>query len=353
MKSVVSGKLSGIKHKMGGSLVYNIVRVILIAHIVATSYWPTAYISIFQHLATRIVIALLVVALLFWDVIAGALLAILLVLSIQDAKSRNLISTTTTQPNKLMSSPGLLSVQSHIHPSDGILGDLSKLINWPELKKDAEFLKEHAPEIKRELVAAGVYGQQQVPQITASDERVGAYMQQIGELGISQQIRAGQGVQVIDGVPSIKVNMEQRSAIPIGFLGISNKEGLATNMPSESLPTGSAPTVPLGTGSAPTVPLGTGSAPTVPLGTGSAPTVPLGTEYDHPANKTMSENLRLQATGFITDKNLLDVQINSITGLDGSQPPCFVASQSGIWNAQGFGSIARAVDNEDCPHSFV
>jgi len=67
----------------------------------------------------------------------------------------------------------------------------------------------------------------------------------------------------------------------------------------------------------------------------------------------MSENLRLQATGFITDKNLLDVQINSITGLDGSQPPCFVASQSGIWNAQGFGSIARAVDNEDCPHSFV
>jgi len=195
---------------------------------------------------------------------------------------------------------------------------LSKLLSWPELKADMQFLKEHAPELKRELVAAGVYGQQQIPRITASGERIGAYMDQIGELGISAQMRAGQGVQMVDGIPSIKVNMEQHSSAPVRFLGLG-KEGLSTNMPIQT----------------------------------TIPTVNLGVEYDHPANKTISENLKIQATGFITDQNLLDAQINSITGQDGSQPPCFVASQSGIWNAQGFGSIARAVDNEDCPHSFV
>jgi hypothetical protein len=185
------------------------------------------------------------------------------------------------------------------------------------------------------LVPQSVYGQPQAPQMTASNEKVGAYMDQIGELGISKQILAGQGVQIIDGVPSVKVNMDQTgpSLIPAS--------------------TSETPTMEL-------IPLGLGkegyqmnTAPTVNLGTGSGPTMNLGTEYDHPANKTISENLRAQSTGFITDKNLLDAQINSITGLDGSQPPCFVASQSGIWNAQGFGSIARAVDNEDCPHSFV
>lgn len=282
MKSVSSLKAS-IKENLSDSTAHYVVRVLLIVHILATAYLPTEYINLYQHLATRIVVALLVVALLFWDVIAGALLAILLVLTIQEAKSRQ------------VGTSAVVLAQAAPRRLDG------------------------ARTAGPELVAGSVYGQQQQP-LGSENDRVGAYMSQIGELGISTQIRAGQGVRVVDGVPSVKSNMDQLSQTPSGFLGLG-KEGMA--------------------------------APTVNLGTGSVPTVNLGTEYDHPANKTISENLKVQASGFITDKNLVDAQINSVSGLDGAQPPCFVASESGIWNAQGFGSIARAVDNEDCPHSFV
>lgn len=309
--------MSGVKQKMTGTVVHNVVRVILIAHIIATSYWPTEYIKIFQHLATRIIVAVLVVALLFWDVVAGALLAILLVLTIQEAKSRSVVSAVLSQSGIAASTASSAQVSAKVQSQSW----LSKLTHLPELQKDLQFLKDNAPEIKRELVAAGVYGQQQIPQITESGERIGAYMDQIGELGISKQIQAGHGVTVVDGVPSVKVNMGQLSQHVTGFLG--NKEGLATNLPLDS------------------------------QATNTTPTVNLGMEYDHPANKTMSENLKIQSTGFITDKNLLDAQFNGVTGSDGSQPPCAVASASGIWNAQGFGGIARALDNEDCPHSFV
>lgn len=287
--------LSGLKNSLSGTAVHYTIRVVLVAHILATSYWPTEYVNIFQHLATRVILAVLVVALLFWDIAAGALLAILLVLTIQEAKSRQtgssvLQGTSTAQNN-------------------------------------SQHVKLLASEKESGLVPQSVYGQQQVPQLTASGEKVGKYMEQIGELGISKQIAAGQGVQVIDGVPSVKVNMDQ----------VSTTNNPEISQLSQQLSI---------------------SGPSLGLGKegyqmNTVPTVNLGVEYDHPANKTISENLRAQSTGFITDKNLLDAQINSITGMDGSQPPCFVASESGIWNAQGFGSIARAVDNEDCPHSFV
>ena len=282
---------ASVKESMSGSVVHHLVRVLLIVHILATAYLPTKYINIYQHLATRIVVALLVVALLFWDVIAGALLAILLVLTIQEAKSR------------LVGTSAVILAQS------------------------APLRISGARTAGPELVPGSVYGKQQSP-LGSENDRVGAYMSQIGELGISAQIRAGQGVRVVDGVPSVKPNMDQLSHMPSRFLGLG-KEGMAAG------PTGP------GTG------IGLTNEP------GTAPTVNLGTEYDHPANKTISENIKIQASGFITDKNLVDAQINSVSGLDGAQPPCFVASESGIWNAQGFGSIARAVDNEDCPHSFV
>ena len=283
------------------------VRILLVAHILATSYWPSEYINIFQHLATRIVLAVLVVALLFWDIASGALLAILLVLSVQEAKSRQTGASVLT-------------------------ANLAGLKQMPKLTTKSTQ--------ETGLVPQSVYGQQQVPQMTTSNnsERVGAYMDQIGELGISKQIQAGQGVQIVDGVPSVKVNMGQTSTQHTNSMTSLGKEGYQMDSTNTA---------------APTVHLGTGSGIGLTNGPGSAPTVNLGTEYDHPANKTISENLKAHATGFITDKNLQDAQINSITGLDGAQPPCFVASQSGIWNAQGFGSIARAVDDEDCPHSFV
>ena len=281
--------------KLDEPIVHYTVRVSLIAHILATSYLPAEYINMFQHLAVRVILAVMVVAFLFWDIAAGALLAVLLVLTIQEAKSRQVgasVSVSGTEDIK---------------------------------KQEAKLMAAKA--IESGLVPNSVYGQQQIPQITASNEQVGAYMNQIGELGISKQIAAGQGVQLVDGVPSVKVNMGQTG---------TQVTNTATGPAINTLATG----------------------PTLGLGKegyqmNTAPTVNLGVEYDHPANKTLNENLKIQASGFITDKNLVDAQINSITGLDGAQPPCFVASESGIWNAQGFGSIARAVDNEDCPHSFV
>lgn len=291
--SIGSVKTS-VKDSLSGSTAHHVVRILLIIHILVTSYLPSTYVNLFQHLATRIVVALLVVALLFWDVIAGALLAILLVLTIQESKSRQ------------VGTSAVVLAASHVKPLHiSGLPQVPTVSNLPE------------------LVPGSVYGTQQVP-LNSESEQVGAYMKQIGELSISTQIRAGQGVQMVDGIPSIKTNMDQLSQAPTGFLGLG-KEGM--NADSNSQVAKSIPT--------------------------QVPTVNLGVEYDHPANKTMSENLKVQATGFITDKNLLDAQINSVSGLDGAQPPCFVASESGIWNAQGFGSIARAVDNEDCPHSFV
>lgn len=290
--------LSTLKHSLSGSAVHYIVRTVLVAHILATSYWPTEYVNIFQHLATRVVLAVLVVALLFWDIAAGALLAILLVLTIQEAKSRQTGSS--------------------------LLGDAAPVAL--SISQQAKIISS-APQ-ESGLVPQSVYGQQQIPQMTECSEKVGKYMEQIGELGISKQIAAGQGVQIVDGVPSVKVNM--------GQVSITNNPELTQTQPQLSVPGAT---------------LGLGKEGYQMSAT--SPTINLGTDYDHPVNKTMSENLKIQATGFITDKNLLDAQINSITGMDGSQPPCFVASESGIWNAQGFGSIARAVDNEDCPHSFV
>jgi len=289
--------LTGLKNMLSGSSVHYIIRVLLVAHILATSYWPSSYVNIFQHIATRIILAVLVVILLFWDIAAGVLLAILLVLTIQESKSRQV--------------------------GDSILGEGPSAVLG--IVQQAKLLSMPSQEVG--LVPQSVYGQNQDPQMTASGEKIGAYMDQIGELGISKQIAAGQGVQMVNGIPSVKVNMGQVST--------TNNQDL-TQM-QEQL---------------------TFSGQTLGLGKegyqmSATPTINLGTDYDHPANKTMSENLKIQATGFITDKNLLDAQINSISGLDGSRPPCFVASESGIWNAQGFGSIARAVDNEDCPHSFV
>jgi hypothetical protein len=291
LKSLSTVKDSG-KNGLSGSIAHHTVRILLVIHILATAYLPSAYVNLFQNLATRIVVALIVVALLFWDVIAGALLAILLVLTIQESKSRQ------------VGTSAVVLAASHVM-------QVPPTSTLPE------------------LVHGSVYGTQQAPMHSESDQ-VGAYMKQIGELGISAQIRAGQGVQMVDGVPSMKANMDQLSQPPTGLLGLG-KEGMSAasnNQFTESMPS-------------------VISSPT------QVPTVNLGVEYDHPANKTMSENLKAHASGFITDKNLLDAQINSVSGLDGAQPPCFVASESGIWNAQGFGSIARAVDNEDCPHSFV
>ena len=57
--------------KLDEPIVHYTVRVSLIAHILATSYLPAEYINMFQHLAVRVILAVMVVAFLFWDIAAG------------------------------------------------------------------------------------------------------------------------------------------------------------------------------------------------------------------------------------------------------------------------------------------
>lgn len=346
MTSVVENK-----NKLTGTYARNIVRIALIIHIILTSFWPNQYIKIFEHLATRIVIAVLVVMLLFWDVIAGALLAILLVLTVQESKSRN-----TSKQSSKVNLDGPVAANQMILPgtpgtpgspgSPGTSSDAAfKLLHMPELSKELEFLNDNAPELKRELtqelanelIAEGIHGQLQAPQMRSANERVGAYMEQIGELGITKQINAGHGITVVDGVPSVKVNMGQspHDDNTYGMMKWGNSLQGFQNMSAHPASNND---------------LSTNTNTNVD---GRNDYSVVGPDYIHPANKTMSENIRVQDSKFITDKNLLDAQINSVSGLDGSRPPCAVESASGIWNAQGFGGIARALDDSDCPHSFV
>lgn len=304
MNKLTNLKLSpALKSKLTGTTAHNVVRLLLLVHIVVTSYWPSDYVHIYQHLATRIVVALLVVGLLFWDIISGALLAILLVLTIQESKSRKTVP--------LSASVDTVKTSSEVKAFA------------TNLKKVVDSLPTNT---QKELIAPSVYGQP-----TAElPGTAGAYLEQIGDLDITKQINAGQGVQMVSGVPSVKVNMGQLSKEPMDNT-IDNTIDNTMDNSSETTTTQMMPAT----------------------GNTTEPTVNLGTEYDNPADKTMTENLKAKASSFITDQNLFDAQSNRVLGPNGAVPACAVESAPGIWNAQGFGGIARALDNEDCPHSFV
>ena len=87
--------------------------------------------------------------------------------------------------------------------------------------------------------------------------------------------------------------------------------------------------------------------------TTSSDTVHLGKEMDHPATKTITENLRARKSGYITDKNLLDIQINTATGNPNEPVDCIVESIKDSLNAQGFKRIVHPRDNFDSDYSFV
>ena len=148
------------------------------------------------------------------------------------------------------------------------------------------------------------------------------YQGQVGELEITREMEAshGAGVQVVDGVPSIKVNMGQAGN---GGLDVGNtsfglvKEAFTTQATEPNM----------------------------------------GSEYDHPASKTITENIRISNTGYVTPKNLVDIQINSAQGseVQDEAKPCAVGSFKTMWNAQGLGgvNVTEAYDPTACPCSRV
>jgi hypothetical protein len=63
--------------------------------------------------------------------------------------------------------------------------------------------------------------------------------------------------------------------------------------------------------------------------------------WSHPSSRTMTENLRQMGTGFVSDANLSQVQVNTVTGID---PDSVAEFKGGILNAQGITVAPRGFD---------
>lgn len=264
IESRVHTKLSNDTAKM-------VLRVLIIAHILVTKYLPSWYLGLINNLSIRIVMALLVVYLAFIDLISAALLAILFIFSVQEVKTRKAAATANVAVIAM-------AVAKSGSADTGSAGDL--------------------------VLPGAEYG-------------VNNYQGQVGDLEISREIQAGQGVQVVNGVPSVKVNMEQISSP--GNLTVGN-----TNPKSDI--------------------------------EGFQAHQQITNEYDHPVNKTLTENLKILQTEYVTHKNLLDAQINGAQGAEVQDVvPASVGTFTPVWNAQGMAGdfITAGLDPTACEFSAV
>jgi len=296
LESKVHTKLSSDTAKL-------VLRVLIIAHIFVTKYLPSWYLGLINNLSVRIVMALLVVYLAFIDLISAALLAMLFIFSVQEVNTRKAAVTAT-------------------------IAVLAKVVAQTATGPVAQA---STSQVTTTTLPAGVTVTDQVPVssygsagalvLPGAEYGVNAntYQGQVGDLEISREIQAGQGVQVVNGVPSIKVNMEQVSSP--GNLTVGNTdprsdiEGFQQQAPQQ-----------------------------------------VTDKYDHPVNKTLTENVKILQTGYVTPKNLLDAQINGAQGAEVQDVvPASIGTFTPVWNAQGMAGdfITAGLDPTACGFSAV
>ena len=282
--------------KLSGDTAKMVIRVLIIAHIFVTKYLPSWYLGLINNLSVRIVMALLVVYLAFIDLISAALLAVLFIFSVQEVNTRKAAATAV-----------VAVLAKVVAKSGGAVASASTA-----------------------TLPAGVTVTDQIPQssygsagalvLPGAEYGVNNYQGQVGDLEISREITAGQGVHVVNGVPSIKVNMEQVSSP--GNLTVGNTdpqsdiEGLAEGFQVQAVTD----------------------------------------EYDHPVNKTLTENVKILQTGYVTPKNLIDAQINGAQGAEVQDVvPASIGTFTPVWNAQGMAGdfITAGLDPTACGFSAV
>lgn len=309
----MSNKLKTLSAKLGsdkidqtltGTLASNILRILFVIHIATTSYLPYHYLAVLNNVITRTLLSLGVVLLLFYDVISALLLALALVMAVQEYHVKHAQHMHNADKRKAIGFFESLMELLTLASSDNVPTTANTSIDTAmPIQTTATSSTDDSPK----LIANSAYGKIQMPPMDTSNERLGKYLGQIGNLEITTELDNGVGVQIENGEKVFKNNMGQST---------SGKDTM----------------------------MDVGSA---------TPTYNLGTTYDNPADKTITENCRMANTGYITEQNLLDAQINSVFGADGSTPPCAISTVPGIWNAQGFGGIATPLDKDACQFSVV
>jgi hypothetical protein len=294
LESKVHTKLSGDTTKM-------ILRVLIIAHIFVTKYLPSWYLGLINNLSVRIVMALLVVYLAFIDLISAALLAMLFIFAVQEVSTRKTAATAAIAV--LAKAVAVKATSTTNNAGTGAVA-ASSIAAGP------------AGVVVTDQVPQSSYGSAGALVLPGSEYGINNYQGQVGDLEISREIQGGQGVQVVNGVPSVKVNMEQVSSP--GNLTVGNTdprsdiEGFQQGQTSD--------------------------------------------EYDHPVNKTLTENVKILQTGYVTPKNLLDAQINGAQGAEVQDVvPASVGTFTPVWNAQGMAGdfITAGLDPTACGFSAV
>ncbi len=290
LESKVHTVLSGDTNKM-------ILRVLIIAHIFITKYLPSWYLGLINNLSVRIVMALLVVYLAFIDLISAALLAILFIFAVQEVNTRKAAATAA------------IVVLAKAVATKSTAGNNTSVMS-------ASVATAPAGVVVTDQVPISSYGSAGALVVPGSEYGINNYQGQVGDLEISREIQAGQGVQVVNGVPSVKVNMEQVSSpgnLTVGNTDpTSDVEGFQQAQPSD--------------------------------------------EYDHPVNKTLTENVKILQTGYVTPKNLLDAQINGAQGAEVQDVvPASIGTFTPVWNAQGMAGdfITAGLDPTACGFSAV
>ena len=292
LESKVHSKLSGDTTKM-------VLRVLIIAHIFVTKYLPSWYLGLINNLSVRIIMALLVVYLAFIDLISAALLAMLFIFAVQEVSARR---TAATAAIAVLAKAVAVKATSTANNAGAVTA--SSIASGP------------AGVVITDQVPQSSYGSAGALVLPGAEYGINNYQGQVGDLEISREIQAGQGVQVVNGVPSFKVNMEQVSSP--GNLTVGNTD------PRSDIE-----------------------------GFQQAQTTD---EYDHPVNKTLTENVKILQTGYVTPKNLIDAQINGAQGAEVQDVvPASVGTFTPVWNAQGMAGdfITAGLDPTACGFSAV
>lgn len=288
LESKVHSKLSSDTTKM-------VLRVLIIAHIFVTKYLPSWYLGLINNLSVRIVMALLVVYLAFIDLISAALLAMLFIFAVQEVNTRKTAATAA------------IAVLAKAVAVKSISGNNSGIAS-----------SSVAGVMVTDQVPQSSYGSAGALVLPGAEYGINNYQGQVGDLEISREIQGGQGVQVINGVPSVKVNMEQVSSP--GNLTVGNTDPRSDIEGFQQPPTQSTD------------------------------------EYDHPVNKTLTENVKILQTGYVTPQNLLDAQINGAQGAEVQDVvPASVGTFNPVWNVQGMAGdfITAGLDPTACGFSAV
>ncbi len=293
LESKVHTKLSNDTTKM-------VLRVLIIAHIFVTKYLPSWYLGLINNLSVRIVMALLVVYLAFIDLISAALLAMLFIFAVQEVSTRKTAATAAIAV--------LAKAVAAKSTAGNNTGVMSATVSAP------------TGVVVTDQVPISSYGSAGALVLPGSEYGINNYQGQVGDLEISREIQAGQGVQVVNGVPSVKVNMEQVSSP--GNLTVGNTDPRSDIEGFQQ----------------------------------AENSVQATDEYDHPVNKTLTENVKILQTGYVTPKNLLDAQINGAQGAEVQDVvPASIGTFTPVWNAQGMAGdfITAGLDPTACGFSAV